>query len=308
MTYTAGEIKKFFYVPEIYYGTTPTTALTWGGEASSFKPSTDFHPAFHETSGSRSFGEHTRDATDVGFNVKCLARAVSGGYNWTNLWAVYTFGSTTALTEHLGSFTAQTGKLVGSSHYYDFYNGCKINSLTINADAPGKPFIFDADVFCRYVTQKTSKTLTGLQSVTVGSDPSDITTAILTWKGILQINIAGGGLVNWYPRSWKLTVDNHLGREEGNILGADSVKYSLSAYQLSEGVRDIIFEATLPAQNETYTAAKIADSAVTSLTLPIDAKTITLTGGVWQANDFPEFKHDLNEETVRIRFKSLTIA
>ncbi len=303
--YTAGELKDFAYVPESTYGTTPTTALTWGGKPRRIKSNNSYNVNFEPGASSRSFTDVTRGPEDAGFEIEYLARLVSGGYNWRNFAAYYAFGSTTALTDHLGSFTAQIKKTVGASNYYNFYSGCKINKLTISCDAPGKPVVFTADVWARHLCPDTDKTMSELQSMTVGADPSAISTAILTWAGVQQINI--GGAANWYPKSWSVTIDNHLEREYGNVVGADSNKYHVT-YALNEGIRDIIYEATLWSQNETYTNAKINNTAVTSVTVPLDVYTLTLSTGYFEANDLPELKHDLMDETVKIRFKSLSVA
>jgi hypothetical protein len=312
--YSPGELKKFYYVPEVTYGVTPPVAtvanLTWGCDPVTLKPKVNPNKEFHILAGSRSHGAVTKGGWEVGFTLEGLAHVASGTYDWFDLWAVYGMGSTSGLATHLGSFTAQVGKTVGASNYYEFYNGCKINKLSISCDGPGKLVKFQADVFCQWITQDTDKAITGLQALTVGADPAaDITTAILTWTGVSQINIAAGGLTTWHPRKWELTVDNHLERVMGNITGADAATYS-TTYALSEGARDIIFTCELPYEGETYTAAKLASSAITALTIPVDNETITLSTGelLVDGDDWPEYGHKLMDEPVRIKFQSLAIA
>jgi len=300
------KIKQFYYVPEVTYGVTPTSALTYGGPIVSFKPNVDKQVELHRTSG-RDFSDVTRGPYKAGFNIKAKARSVSGGYNWTNLWAMFGMGSASGLADTLGSFTAQTSK-VGAATTYNFYNGCKVSKLNISSEGPGKEILFDADVIAQWVqAATTTKAITGLQSLTVGADPTDITTPLLIWNGISQINL-GGGLTTWTPRKWSLIVDNHLAPNPENRLGADSVKYPLDAGSLPEDSRDIILEVTLPHEAETYLAAKLADTAITAVTIPIDAKTVTLSNGVFMANDLPELKQGLLEETCKMQFTSLSIA
>ena len=307
--YSPGELDKFYYVPEVAYGTTPTDALTWGCDILRCKPKINPNKEFHRLSGSRGWGAVVKGGWDIGFDLEGLAHVASGAYDWTKLWATYGMGSTTGLTTHLGSFTGQVSKTVAAATTYDYFNGCKINKLTISSDGPGKLIKFKAEVMCRWVEEDTDKNLTGLQTVAVGANASDISTAVLTWAGVSQINIAAGGLANWYPRKWELVIDNHLERHPGNITGADSADYSLT-YALSEGDRDIILTATLPYEGETYTAAKKASSTITALTLPIDNETMTLSTGEFMVEDedWPEYSHALMDEQVRISFKSLTIA
>ena len=45
--YSPGELKKFYYIPEATYGTTPTDALTWGCDIISLKPSVNANKDFH---------------------------------------------------------------------------------------------------------------------------------------------------------------------------------------------------------------------------------------------------------------------
>jgi hypothetical protein len=304
--FTAGELKTLNYIPEVTYGVTPVTALTWGGDIEEFTPTDDMKVRINRISGTRSTFDATRDAAEMGFKLKCRARAAAGGTDWRALWAAYAFGSTTALTDHLGSFSAQVLKTVGASNYYTQYSGCKLDKLGISAASPGEPWMFEADVMARWKQNATAKAIVGLQSLTVGANATDTTTSPLTWNGASQYNI-GGGLVTWYPKSIKFGVDNAMQRQMGNVVGADAVKYSVPI-GISEGARDITLEANLWYADETFVNARLNNTAVTAVTIPIDTFTVTLSNGVFMANDFPALKHDLMEETVKINFKSLTIA
>ena len=300
-------IKKFYYVPEATYGTTPTTALTWGCEIDSFKPSVDWQTEMVRTSG-RGVTDFVDAAMKVGMTLRGRARAVSGAYDWTKLFAVYGMGAVGGLTDTLGSFSCQTCKVQGASTLYNIYSGCKINKLQIGSEGPGKDIIFTADIIAQAVAASASKTISGLQAVTVGADPADITTALLTWSGISQINIAGGGLANWHPRRWTFTIDNHLEPWPQNKTGADAANYALEAGQLPESDRDITLEVELPHESETYLNANIAKSAITAVTFPIGNKTLTLTNGRLVGGDSPELKQSLLNETLRFQFKTLSIA
>jgi hypothetical protein len=256
-----------------------------------------------------------RDVTDfvdgalkVGMTLRGRARAVSGAYDWTKFFAVYGMGATGGLADTLGSFTCQTCKVAGASTFYNFYSGCKINKLQIGSEGPGKDIIFTADIIAQAVAASTTKAITGLQSVTVGADPADITTSLLTWSGISRINVAGGGLANWHPRRWTFSIDNHLEPWPQNKTGADAANYALEAGQLPESDRDITLEVELPHESETYLNANIAKSAITAVTFPIGNKTLTLTNGRLVGGDSPELKQSLLNETLRFQFKTLSIA
>lgn len=300
-------IKKFYYVPESTYGTTPTTALTWGCELDSFKPSVDWQTEMIRTSG-RDVTDFMDQSAKVSMTLRGRARALSGAYDWTKLFAVYGMGAVGGLTDTLGSFTCQTCKVQGASTLYNFYNGCKISKLQISSDGPGKDIIFTADILAQYVVASTTKAITGLQALTVGADPTDIATSLLTWSGISQINVAAGGLVNWHPRRWTFAIDNHLEPWQQNKTGADSANYALEAGQLPESDRDITLEVELPHESETYLNANIAKSAITAVTFPIGNKTLTLSNGRIVGGDSPELKQSLLSETLRFQFKTLSIA
>ena len=309
--YSPGELANFNYVAESPYGTTPTgTALTWGCTIQSLKPKVNSHQVFHLGSTSRSYSDVTKGAWDVGFKLKGWARATSGGYDWRNFFATYGLGSTTALTEHLGSFTGQAEFIIGAGKVYWHFNGCKIDKLTINCEGAGQIVDFEADVIARWVTESTSKTQTGLQNgIVVGADADEITTAMLTWASNSKINIAAGGLAYWYPNNWKIEIDNHLTAHMGLVYGIDTNYYPCAA-SIYEGVRDILFTCERDLENETYNTAKLTGQAVTAITIPMDDDTITLSDGVFllEDDDLPEFKRDIMTQPLRAKFKSISIA
>jgi len=311
--YTAGEMKTLLYVPETNFGITPPVGtvptLTWGANCADLKGKFNKHHAFHPIEVGRSNFQATTDSWDAGFSVKAVAQTVSGGYDWRKLWAVYGLGSESGLTDHLGSFSVQTGKKAGASERYNLYNGCKMSKLTISSDRAGAPVIFEADVLSQWYASSSSKVYTGLQALTLGADPATIATPLLCWSGASQRNIAAGGLATWFPMGWKLTVDNKIKRHYGNLQGADTNWYSLTA-ALPEDEREIMFECTLAHEDETYINAKMAGSTMTAITIPIGAQTLTLSNGtiLLEDADFPEYKQSLMEETVRVRFPTLSIA
>jgi hypothetical protein len=303
--YTAGELQPLLYSAESVYGTTTTNALTWGGDPISIKLNIDKKRNYINQATNRSFGTTTKGPEKYGFQAKLYNRSA---IDWRAL-AAYAFGSTTALADHEGSFSALVAKKVATAYKYILFNGCKVNKLVISAELPGMPFMFDYDVFAQYATPDTDKTFAGLQAVTVGADPADPAKPVDSWLTALQINLAAGGLAAFPVQRWSLTIDNKMKGQEGIVIGNDTVHYALEAGSgISEGERDIIFEYTIPSTNEIYSNSKLSDAAVTALTIVIGAYTVTLSGGVWEANDFPELKQGLNEETGKIRFNALTIA
>lgn len=309
MAYLPGELQNLFYVPEASYGVTPATALTWGARLLSVAPKYDRKKQFDPLPESRSsYGTVCDGALEAGATVRAYAKAASGGYDWRNLWAVYALGSTSGLADHLGSFSMQVAQKVGSSYRRNLYNGCKLNRLSIAGTGVGLPLEFEGEVVAQCIAASTSKAFTGLQSVTVGADPAEITSAELKWVGTLQYNL-GSGLTDLRPDSWKLTVDNHLEAQPGVLPGSSGGPYALAAGAgINEGLRDIVFEWTQQAADETFVNARLADTAVTAVTVPVGANTVTLSEGAWDDGSLPERVQGLYKETHRLRFRTLSIA
>lgn len=317
---TTGELRRLMWIAETVYGTTPTSALGWASEYYGIKDDGNLDVLPQYIGGDRGFQTSTRGPFKAGYTLKGVSRVYSASpaYNWTDFFGVHAFGAAQALADHLPFFSTVVDiqEVTGSTiHDYFLFNGCKINKLEIGGTDPGKILTFDAVVMARWVQHSASKAFTGLQSVTVGADPSAPASGNpLTWSGILQYNLNAGGLTNWAPRKWKLTIDNKLIGEPGNVFGADSTYYPLFANTLEEGPREILLELTLPARDQTWHNAKRAGLPVTAVKIPIDLTApsgyqyINLANGIFKADDFPDYKQDLNEETVKILFpNSLTV-
>jgi hypothetical protein len=301
-------LKDFFYKAESSYGTIPSNALVWAGTMRSITPSplTDRSPEFITLPGSRGYGEAIPGTFKYGFNVKCLSRRTA--HDWTVFWAAFGLGAANGVAAELPSFLAQIALVNGAVTSYNFFNGCKVNKLSISGDKVGEKLIFEADVMAQWCTVGTSKTITGIQSVTVGADPSAVTTGVLTWDSAITYNLGGAGAVAWSPSKWKLSVDNHLVPQMGNRTGADAAQY-VCPVAMHEGGRDIILEVTQPRLDEAFQNAKLAGTAMTAVTIVIGTKTITLSNGDFEANDLATADQENSlEETVKIRFKGLSIA
>lgn len=309
MAYLPGELQNLFYVPETSYGVTPTGALTWGARLLSIAPTFDQKKQFDPSPGSRtSYGTVCNGPVECSATVRGYAKAVSGAYDWRNLWAVYALGSASGLAEHLTSFSMQIGQKVGAAFRRNLYNGCMISRMTIGGTGVGLPLEFTADIIAQYVSSSTSKTFAGLQAVTVGADPTEIATPELKWTAQPKINL-GAGLSDLKPDSWTFTVDNKLERQPGVLQGNSGGPYALAAGSgINEGLRDILFEWTQQAHDETYVNARLSDTPVTAVTIPIGASTITLSEGTWDDGALPERQQALYKETHRLRFSSLSIA
>lgn len=309
MAYLPGELQNLYYVPESAYGVTPTSALVWGARLLSIAPTFDQKKQFDPLPGSRtSYGTACNGAIECSATVRAYAKEVSGGYDWLSLWARYALGSVSGLEEHLPSFSMQIAQKVGTSYRRNLYNGCKVGKLTISTTGLGLPLEFSADIMAQYISASTSKTFAGLQAVTVGADPAEITTPELKWSANVRYNL-GSGLTDLRPDSWKLTVDNHLEAQPGVLQGSSGGPYALAAGNgINEGLRDILFKWTQQAGDEVFTNARLADAPMAAITIPVGANTITLLEGTWDDGALPERQQALYKETHRLRFRGLSIA
>lgn len=301
--FTAGELQVASFRAEAAYGTIQTGAMSLIGLPETYTPTSDLKGVYNVIPGSRAFGSYHSEGHEYGFKAKLKTRTTL----WTAFFALYGLGAAGGTTDHIGSFTALLDMLQ-TTHNYDIYPGSKINKLNISAARPYSEILFDIECFSKYqYASRGNKVLNTLQNVTLGDSATDPATAMIRWVSPVYINIAGGGDTLIYPETWNLTIDNHLSRENGLVVGYDEGNYQV-AVSLNEGIREIILEMKLIAQNRTYWNARLNGTLITSVQLTIDGSVITLGTGYIIPNEFPESKQDLNTETVKIKFKTITIA
>lgn len=302
--YPPGSLKYGRYVAEVTYGTMPTGTLSWMGDTITAQDTTDYQRTFVPMPDTRAtLGVVQSGPYHAGFTAKYYARAS----NWKTFWATYVLGSTTATTQTLPSFTALFDVYDGTTHNYRVYNGCKVNRGTIRGAGPGKLLEFEVEVLAQFNSQSTTKNLTEVQTVTIGSDPTPPVTSCLSYAAYGQRNINGAGLATWQLQEWSLTVDNHLSREDGHVL--NGATYYPCTTALHEGERDIWFEGTLKHSAQTYQDMLKSNTLMTAVTLPIDTDTVTLATG-YPAPDmkYIEYGHRVHDERVKFGFTSIAIA
>ena len=172
------------------------------------------------------------------------------------------------------------------------YYGCKTDSLTVSADAPGGIVKFDETVLASY---SESNTLLA----PIGAWISDV--PAVQWMNGITIN---GDQI--YPQSFSLTVDNALGRklvykDGGAVTGA-----------LLEGRRDIYFETEIWMEDLSYIDVSIDNGEPGNivLTLGIEAPVVlTLTGVRWMADGtHPDLIQDKQRDKLRFRATAITLS
>lgn len=308
IAYTAGELQKAYYVTEGTYGEIPTSQLAWVGETLKLTNLMDKKKSFITHPGSRSYGAVDEDPEEHGFVLTYHDKA---GSEWTEFFATLGYGSSSGLTDHLGSFVLFGDEFDGTTHNWQIYSGSKVNRASIIASGPGKLLDFQIEAFSQYFqiwSHADSRTITGdIQDVIFGANPPAETGTDLTWAGQAEINLNDTSLADLEITDWKLDVLQKVRREPGFKDGDDSLVRAL-AIAMHEGDRGIMFEANAISKDMVFANSKRKDELITALTLPIDDEVITLTGGVWIADDMPEYAQEINTETLMMQFQDLSIA
>lgn len=308
IAYTAGELQKAYFVTEGTYGVIPTGQLGWVGNTLKLTNLMDKKKTFVPHPGSRSYGAVNREPAEHGFILTYHDQA---GSEWKDFLALFGYGSTSGLTDHLGSFVLFGDEFDGTTHNWQIYNGSKVNRATIRAPGPGALLEFEIEAFAQYFqiwSHADSRVITGdIQDVTFGANPSLPTGADLTWAGQPQINLDDSSLADIVMTDWKLDVLQKLTRDPGFRDGDDSIFRALST-AMHEGDRGLLFEGNVISKDMVFANSKRKDELITALTLPIDDEVITLTGGEWQADDMPEYAQEINTEALKIQFTGLSIA
>lgn len=243
--------------------------------------------------GDRSFDpeDYVTTQADAAFNAVLEARDVLG---WERIIEYATGTGGTSPYGSLPSRTEQIHVRTGASTWQGRkYTGCKTDSLTVSADAPGGIVKFEESVLASYA----------------GAD--DISAALSAWSassapGVQWMNGITVGGTEIYPQSFSLSISNALQRAYqpaagGAITGA-----------LLEGRREITFETDCWMEDLAYIRASIANGSPGNivLTLGISAPVqITLTGVRWMADaTHPDLVQDKQRDTLRFRAAGITIA
>jgi hypothetical protein len=226
-----------------------------------------------------------------------------------NFWALYPLGETTgrATDGRLDSFSFVTKKTSGGVDYYALWNGCMVDSLTISAPGVGKAIIYELGCKAQYCTRSTTKAFTGIQTITVGADPTLPTTDYDRWTGTLPtINYGSGAADVAGVIDWSMSIKNGLSAE---WYKKSTTYYVAEAHD--EGGFECDVEITRWHRDETHLAQMLARVTTgITLTLPINGKTWTLSGGYMPGGAMPEQKSgkDPLKEVIKLKFNAVAIA
>jgi len=306
------DVKRTYWSAETVFATTLTSALSALGETIDLQTKPNFNPEEDEFL-DRAFSSVAYQNYEVGFTIISKVWLRSGSvFLPETFWAKYALGETTgrATDGRLDSFSLVSKISTPTATEYALFNGCMVDGLTIAAAGVGKALIYTLEGRCQYVSKSATKAFTGLQTITVGADPTLPTTAYARWDGTApQINYGAGLAAITGVIDWRLAIKNNLSPEWYKRTGADALIYPVAEF-FDEGDFDCTVEITRWRRDSTHWTQKLARTTGIVLTLPINGMTWTLTGGYFPAPTAPDHKSgkDPLKETLSLKFSGLTIA
>jgi len=312
MVYVPGELRPLYGVKEVSYGVTPTSTLDYFGELISASPAIDPNQSVEHWSGSRSYAPASCvfERWDPAVRVTVEPRVNMTGYDWLDGLMEGAMGKTMG-TEPLGKLPSYSMLLEltqGTTIGQYLMNGVKVNQLILSADKPGGRIRLEAELYGQYLSKVgAARAVTGLQSLTLGSNESTPTTLPLQWKAPVTINTGTARTI--YPQNLKFTIKNDLARQGENKIGADSLNYAVTG-QLHEGRRDITVEVELYLEDLVIFDELLANKAITSLSTEIGGDVITFQSGhyIVDGSTWPEWRNDVMTHNVKMRFSAVALS
>lgn len=206
---TAGDISPLYEMTEPTYGN-PAGGVTayyadLKGDSGSFTPTDNPNMYVAWRHDSRAFNIHDNvpSCMDAGYSDVVEARDATG---WEKIikYAIGDDGTTTG-TPRLKSRT--TTLLVNESSVREglHYRGCKTDRLEIKADQPGGIVEFDESVMAAYSYVSTYQS----------RPPYDPPVALSNFPALQWVNGVTVGATAIYPQSFRISINNNLGRVRG---------------------------------------------------------------------------------------------
>lgn len=262
---TAGDLTPVIMQAEETYGTPTGDGILYGDvrDGGKFTFTDTRNPYQNWRYGTRSMNrdDYVYQQSDAGYQDSLEVRDIEG---WERILEYATGSDNNGLADYdpLESRTTRVCVRTGASAWQGrTYHGCKTDSLTVRADAPGAIVQFDETVLASYSEEYTSATADEIWT-------SDDSPAI-QWLGGITI-MSGGVTKTVYPQSFSLTVENNLERQRTIDTSVSPAVTITNA--LMEGRREAVFEFDVWMEDLTY----IRDA----LRSPIGIARIVLTLGI----------------------------
>ena len=291
-----GSMAGFQFVKEATFGTTPTTAMKYGGHLRTLD--TPFNPNADELEpdNSRQFSEVIFTNEDHGFNAELsIYKSVASGYSWLDLTELAIGANGTGVGMTLPSFS--TLLKVASDQFF-LMKGCMVNSFELSTEGVGKQIRATIDALCKRIGVPVASRPSG-----IGADAAKPTTAPLTYNKYPTSNIPNYATIN--AKNFTLNINNNLAPQEG--FDTDSTPLSAGS-GIIPGIVDI--ELTMESMSDGlyWDALKLNKGRDYTVVLSIDGYNLTLTGCYLPGGDMPSRSNtEPYDETITLKAKNITI-
>ena len=280
-----GDLCGFTLFNETAYGTAGTTK-TFGGVLYSLETPSEETIEYDQACGSRQWENMVRTMENYGWKAE-FTMPSGTPTNWTQWFTFALGGLTGTISNDLNSFSALFR--IASNEHMDSC-GCKVNSLTMSADAMGAPIKFNVEAMAKKNTFASGQ----------GSPLARPSTAPITYSSLWTRN--GSSLA---VKSWSLNIANNLVGDPG----IDSSGFGLAAGSGSTpgGQSDITLDLTISSVDSTFDILKQGNATNDTLVLTMDGYTVTCTG-CYMKSDYPTRGQAPYDETISYIVKGVTIA
>ena len=302
---TAGDISPLYETTEPTYahvaGGVTSYYADLKGDGGSFTPSDNpnMYVAWRHDSRAFNIADDVPTCLDAGYSDVVETRDTSG---WEKI-IKYAIGDdgTTAGTPRLKSRTTTLPVKVSNRYDELIYTGCKTDRLEIRADQPGGIVEFDETVLAAYSHIATYP----------GRPLYDPPTALSSRPALQWMNGVKIGSNTIYPQSFRISINNNLGRVKG---WNDEIEKACTV-GLAEGRLEMEMEMEVW-REDLAEIAKASEGAPGANM----AQTITLTLGISNPKElhmhavpmldgqFSPIIQDKQMETIRLRIESLYLA
>lgn len=300
--YSAGDVSRLMVVEESIYGVTPTTAMKYGGDQTSYGGGPMDIKASPEYLGGLTYDQMRREAPAYGFESSFKFKPVDASRDWANIWVKLACGSVSGIVRDLPSFSAHV-----FVNKYDrrLFSGCKVNSLTISSGGFGSFIDFKATVWAAGCQESSNGTFStpAYQTVT-----PDISAASDTGEAICNLDdpyyTSGGVRMSICAKTWAISINNNLIGTPGKLNGL------MTAYGgcLAGDKREIKFTCTVQQSSELWTKSKLYDNVAFELYVPIGGgKTMHLSGCRFSQTDMPTRVQSTNDETLTMSCQGMDV-
>lgn len=284
-----GSLGGLQYIEEESYGVLPSTDLKYLGFFNTMKDTSDRAVITMQADGNRSFDTSADGIRSAGYSGNIALFKIESPYDWTNVL--------TLANNPSGDLPSFSTLVKLASDQYVLYNGCKMDSVTLKADAPGSPISADVTVRAMRLNPQQS-TRTGYAGI--GAEATGPTKDTIIYNAYPTTNIEGVASIP--AKSFSVTVSNNLSAQEGIVSNV-----ALSAGNgLIPGKCEISAEFTVVSKDMDWDNRKLAGQHGFNISMTITGHTITLSGCTLEYEGTSR-SQGTYDETIKVKAKTLTV-